>query len=89
VKHSKVKETIMKTIILSIAAVAALSTAAFASQRNSELPELMSRADIENGASVSVSAKAFVVTPAAAPVHKMTNFEAMTVRSHEREQGER
>lgn len=79
----------MKNIVLSIAAVAALSTAAFASQRNSELPELMSRADIEKGASVSGDANAFVVAPAAAPVHKMTNFEAMTIRSHEREQGER
>jgi hypothetical protein len=67
----------MNKLILALAAVAALSVPALASQRNSELPELQSRADIVQPAAGSTEAL-FVVKGSG---HKMTNFEALTARS--------
>jgi photosystem II stability/assembly factor-like uncharacterized protein len=69
----------MKKIVLAIAAVAALSVPALASQRNSELPELASRADIMQPGSVSGTGEALFVVKGSG--HTMTNFEALTAWS--------
>jgi photosystem II stability/assembly factor-like uncharacterized protein len=76
VNQRNTKETTMNKFILALAAVAALSVPALASQRNSELPELQSRGDIMQPGS---SGEALFVVKGSG--HKMTNFEALTAWS--------
>jgi hypothetical protein len=70
----------MNKIILSLAAIAALSTASFASQRNTEAPELFDRAW-----TAPANTEALVVIKAG---KTNSNFEALNIRMMQRDEAD-
>jgi hypothetical protein len=81
------KEIIMKKIIITLAALAAVSTASLAAgNRNSELPELANRAQFEQWTgSVAVTERAPLAAPAG--IYGMSNFDKLNRNSYNSDHG--